>query len=75
MSGFGVWSNILGVMLFEQLQDFAGLGVSACSGFRIERITIDGHIKDPFVASCERQGLNDVLIIGQQVCCRAHGAG
>ena len=43
--------------------------------FRVEHLTVNGHVEDPFRASRKGQRLDDVLVVGEQIVCRAHGAG
>jgi len=49
--------------------------MSACGCLGIERLAVDRYIKHAFGPGGERQRLDDVLIVGEKICCRAHGAG
>lgn len=61
-------------MLLEQPQHFAVFGVAVYSMFGEDEIAVHEHIKDAGCAGNESQFLDDVLVVLDKVCRRAHGA-
>ena len=71
----GVFGNVWPYQLFKKLEDFAGFGVPAGLLLGIERFIIDKDFKSTFAASDDHKIVNDVLVIGEKVLNRTHGAG
>ena len=42
--------------------------------FRVEGLAVDGDVEDALRPGSEGEGLHDVLVVGENVGCRAHGA-
>ena len=61
-------------VLTEETQNLAFLGVSVYGIFGKDEISVHYHIKNARCAWDERQFLDDVLVVLDQVRCRAHGA-
>lgn len=71
----GIFGNVWPYKLLEKLQDFAGVGVPAALLFRVERFIIDQDFKGTFAAGFDDKIANDVLVVGEKVLNRTHGAG
>lgn len=61
-------------VLLKQPQHFAVFGVAVYSMLGEDEIAVHEHIKDAGRAWNESQFLDDVLVVLDKVCCRAHGA-
>lgn len=70
-----VASDTLGVALAEQLEDFAGVGVTAGPLLGVEQLTVDDDVVDARTTGDEFEPFDDVLIVREEVVDRAHGAG
>lgn len=69
-----VSGNIDAELLGEQLEHLSGFGVAANFLLGKDQLIVHGDVKDPFASTSNGQRFDDMLIIGQQVLCRAHGA-
>lgn len=61
-------------VLLKQPQHFAVFGVAIYSMLGEDEIAVHEHIKDAGRAGDESQFLDDVLVVLDKFCCRAHGA-
>ena len=55
-SSFGTVSgDSLPVLVGEEFENLARLGVTACLSLGIEKLSVDGHVEDPFGSRGERE--------------------
>lgn len=64
----------VGVLLLEQVEDLAGIGVTPGFVLGVEKLTVHSDVEDAFLTGCETQRFDDVLVVVEQVVSRAHGA-
>jgi cold shock protein len=63
-----------GVLLPEQGQHLTGLRVAAHRALGVERAVVDDDLEHALRPGDQRQRLDDVLVVVQQIMCGAHGA-
>ena len=66
-SGLGVPTDPLSVTLGEQVEHFSRISMPTGIGFRVEDLTVDGHVEDSLGTRGEGQRLDDVLIVVEKI--------
>ncbi len=66
--------DVLGVLVAEQLQHLAGLGVPTHSLLRVQNIPVDDYVEDTLRPGDQGQFSDDVLVVVHQIVGGAHGA-
>ena len=72
--GIRVGGHVGAHQVTEDPEDLAGFGVTAGLVLGVDELAVDDDVEDAVVAGYEAQVLDDVLVVGQQVAGRAHGA-
>ena len=58
----------------EEREHFAWFGMSAGISFRVQRLVVDDDIEDASRPGDQREFINEMLIVVNEIVGRAHGA-
>lgn len=58
----------------EEREHFAWFGMSAGEGFRVQHLVVDDDIEDASRPGDQREFINEMLIVVNEIVGRAHGA-